>query len=320
MLGEFLTATKLAEIRHMARAQQTPWLQLDPAELNRFYNRLPFQVHHRLPEHPLFRLEELFKLCRRLPPDQLHFRFGKVPIDTHFDSSLFRYRQDLTLDDAINQLEARQAYIAIYNPERDPGYRPVIEGLLGELAQHTEVLDPGLNWYSTYIFISAKDSVTPYHMDREMNFLLQIRGSKIAQLWDPADDEVMSPAEKERLMMGRERPVYRPSLAGKAMVFPLEPGVGVHHPFIAPHIVHTGPELSISLAITFRTALSDVWSDAYRFNHKLRALGLNPGRVGASPWLDRGKAMGLRLARRALTGWRQTAPDDIGETRRSGAG
>ena len=26
-------------------------------------------------------------------------------------------------------------------------------------------IEPGMNWYSTYIFISTQDSVTPYHMD-----------------------------------------------------------------------------------------------------------------------------------------------------------
>jgi len=27
--------------------------------------------------------------------------------------------------------------------------------------------------------------ITPYQMDREMNFLLQIRGTKTVPLWDP---------------------------------------------------------------------------------------------------------------------------------------
>ena len=67
--------------------------------------------------------------------------------------------------------------VAIYNPEQDPAYRPMLQELLGEIAAQTESFDPDINWYSTYIFITAQNAVTPYHMDREMNFLLQVRGA-----------------------------------------------------------------------------------------------------------------------------------------------
>jgi hypothetical protein len=197
---------------------------------------------------------------------------------------------------------ARQAYIAIYNAETDAEYRPVIESLLGEIAGHTEPIEPGLNWYSTYIFITARDSVTPYHMDREMNFLLQIRGTKTVKLWDPYDDDVMSPVVKDQLLADRNepRPTYKPSFEHKAMTFELAPGLGVHHPFIAPHLIKTGRELSISLAITFRTQRSDIWTDAHRFNHLLRKrLGLPTGAVGRLAALDAAKAHLLRLSRHA---------------------
>lgn len=92
-----------------------------------------------------------------------------------------------------------------------------------------------------------------------MNFLLQIRGRKTAQLGDPNDDQVMSPAECDHLFSHDEdaRPTYRPALDALAMSFELEPGLGVHHPFIAPHLVRTGPQPSVSLAVTFRTPRSD---------------------------------------------------------------
>lgn len=83
------------------------------------------------------------------------------------------------------------------------------------------------------------------------------------------------------------------------MHFQLETGLGVHHPFIAPHLVHTGSELSISLAITFRTPRSDDWSDAHRFNEQMRRLGLHAGRVGWSALIDKTKARASRAARRA---------------------
>ena len=178
----------------------------------------------------------------------------------------------------------------------------MIEGLLGEIALHTEPIEPGMNWYSTYLFITAHDSVTPYHMDREMNFLLQIRGTKSVKLWDPHDPEIMTAAEKDKLMTERDEPLptYKPAFERKAMVFDLEPGLGVHHPFIAPHLVTTGRQLSISLAITFRTRRSDMWTDAHRFNHRLRSrLGIAPVDVGNVGVLDAARAGLIRVTRQA---------------------
>ena len=82
-------------------------------------------------------------------------RFGVVPINTDFDKSLATFRKSLTLDDALDAMEERQAYVVVNNPENDREYRPIIEGLLGELACCTDSLEPYMNWYSTYLFISA---------------------------------------------------------------------------------------------------------------------------------------------------------------------
>jgi hypothetical protein len=302
MLGQFVTHDSVSGMVAQARQSRRPWLLLDGHEFRTAYNQRPFLVRHRLAEHPYFEYGALAALCRRLPIDQVRYRFGVIPSDAEFDTSLQRFRQGLTLDDAIDRMEERQAYIAIYNAEKDPEYRPVIEALLGELAAHSEAIDPGLNWYSTYIFVTAKDSVTPYHMDREMNFLLQIRGTKTVKLWDPHDDEIMNPDEKDRLLADRSQPLptYKPSFERKAMIFDLVPGNGVHHPFLAPHLVTTGRQLSISLAITFRTHRSDVWTDAHCFNYRLRQrTKLALGTVGRFGVVDTTKAGFIRLTRKA---------------------
>jgi hypothetical protein len=312
MIGELISPERRASL--VAHGQQPPsrWLQLDPEVVGAAYNHRPFLLKHRLPEHPLFSSPSpVFALCRRLPPVQVKHRFGVIPSDADFDTSLTRYQKGLTLDDAIDRFEELQAYIAIYNPERDPEYRAAIEGFLGEIAASLDPVDPGMNWYSTYIFLTAQGSVTPYHMDREMNFLLQVLGTKTVRLWDPADEEVMSGAEKDELLArtAEHRPPYRPSLDSKAMVYELQPGLGVHHPFIAPHLVHTGPEVSISLAITFRTRSSDIWTDAHRLNHHLRRLGVHPGPVRRSETMDRVKAETMRIAVRARS-WLRRPGDD----------
>jgi len=300
MLGRFISATNYLDFLARGRREASPLLEFEPDTMKSHYNRAPFQITHRLADHPYFSLEELFALCRRMPPEMIPYRIGSIPGDADLDSSYDRYKKELTLDDVLDHFEDNSAYICINNPERDAQFRPLIEGLLSEITAQIDPLDPWISWYSTYIFISTRDSVTPYHMDREMNFLLHIRGNKTVHLWDPSDNEIMSPAQKD-LLLSRvgDRPAYHPSFESKAMTFALKPGVGLHHPFIAPHRVHTGPELAVSLALTFRTQQSDRWTDAHRFNARMRRWGMNPTPVGSNVLMDRAKSGITRMGQRA---------------------
>ncbi|MGH8156933.1 MAG: cupin-like domain-containing protein [Rhodanobacter sp.] len=291
MLGEFISAGQYIELLARGRREVAPLLKFDPETLKSCYNRKPFLVEHSLADHAYFSLDRLFALCRRMDPVHILYRIGNIPRDAELESSFSRYNKGLTLEETLDHFEEKKAYICINNPERDAEYRPVIEGLLAEIAAQVHPLDPQMSWYSTYIFISTQGSITPYHMDREMNFLLQIQGSKTVYLWDQSDGEIMTSEQKDLLLAHvGSRPVYKPSFESKAMSFGLEPGLGVHHPFIAPHRVHTGAELSISLAVTFRTRQSDTLTDAHRFNTRMRKLGLHPIPVGSSRLLDRAKS------------------------------
>lgn len=295
MLGEFVMRAESASLAARGRRQRQHLVDFEPETVRSSYNQQPFLVKHHLAEHPgYFSLPALFSLCRRMPRDQVQYRVGAIPGDANFDSSYEHYRQGLTFEQVLERFEESRAYICIYNPERDPIYRPMLERLLAEIAAAIEGVDPVITWYSTYFFLSTRDSVTPYHMDREMNFLLQVLGEKQVMLWDPHDDEIMNSADKDRLLAAFEsrRPVYKPAFEPKAMRYDLRPGLGVHHPFIAPHRVHTGSDLSISLAFTFRTETSDRWTSAHAFNHVLRRCGLSPSAVGdGHPLADRAKAV-----------------------------
>ncbi len=316
MLGRFVGDQEYKTLLSLGQAATERWLQLEPEEMRTHYNRLPFAMQHRLADHPLMQWSELRDLCRRMPPREVRYRFGDIAPDADFDQSYSkRYREGLTLEDALDNLEARRAYVCIYNPERDPVYGPFLEQLLAEFAVATQPLDPRITWYSTYVFISAQGAVTPYHMDREMNFLMQVRGSKTAYLWDQADPVIMSAVQKDQMLayVGR-KPPWQPEFETKAMRFDLTPGVGVHHPFIAPHRVHTGPERSISLAFTFRTRWSDRQTLAHQLNWKLRQRGWRPGEIGRHPVMDAAKAGLMGLARKTCDGMDRLRGIDPGVT------
>jgi hypothetical protein len=300
-LGESIQPSRAAQLGQLARQAPNHWLGLDQECFARDYDQKPFLVTHRLHGHPLFQRNALFSLCRRMPRDSVGLRAGRVPQNEDFAESFSHYGQGLELNDVLEHFEERGAYVLINNPERDAQYHDLIEALLGEVADSTRLVDPDITWYSSYIFISSHDSLTPFHMDREMNFLFQIAGAKQIKLWDPADAAVVTPAQKDSLLSydADLRPPYDPSLDERARVFELRPGLGVHLPFIAPHMVRTASEYSVSLALTFRTRRTDTLTAAHRLNHALRQRGWNPQPVGANPRLDLTKASLTRLVRRS---------------------
>ena len=105
MLGETVSPDRYARIVARARAQAQPWLELRADNMRESYNRKPFLLNHRLAEHPLFTLDRMFALCRRLPANQVKPRVGVVPGDTDFDASLSKYREGLTVGEAIDNFD-----------------------------------------------------------------------------------------------------------------------------------------------------------------------------------------------------------------------
>jgi hypothetical protein len=287
-----------------------PLVHFDASTFGAHYNRSPFLVRHELANHPLMQLSKLTELALRMDRKDVLHRIGHVPVNTDFDRAHLNHALDDSLENAIAHIGGAGVAITINTPERDPEYRGLIESILEEIRAYSEPIDPGMNWSAAYIFIAAPGSLTPYHMDREMNFLLHVQGRKTVHLWDPKDSDVMTETEVDRLFGEYVRPPYKAPLAGKARIFTLEPGTGLHHPFIAPHLVESGSEVAVSLAITYRTRGSDRISDLHKINHHLRRFGISPRRPGASPLMDSLKMAAFRpmisVARRS----RRSGADD----------
>jgi hypothetical protein len=261
-------------------------------------------------------LPKLVELALRMERQDVLHRVGRVPANADFDRAHLNHPLAQSLENAVAQIGNAGVAITINTPEKDPEYRPLIDAILGEIREYSEPLDPGMNWRAAYIFIAAPGSLTPYHMDREMNFLLHLQGRKIVQLWDPQDPEVMTDAEVDRLFGEYVRPPYKEAVAHKAETYDLEPGMGVHHPFIAPHLVKSGSEVAVSLAVTYRTRGSDQRSELHKINHHLRRLGIQPARPGVSRLSDSAKKAAFwlvftaaRVARQLSSSRRQSAHD-----------
>ena len=135
-----------------------------------------------------------------------------------------------------------------------------------------------------FIFISSPGSVTPYHIDPENNFLLQIRGTKTVHMFPQNDREILSEQNLEAFFSGtahRNLP-FEDWYNTRSERFELEPGDGLHFPVAAPHWVQNGPEVSISFSITFQTQDSTDRQSLHRLNEQLRKFGLAAARMSAN--------------------------------------
>ena len=260
------------------------------------FDRKPFLIGHHLTDHPLFALHRLLELSQKLPETSIEYNAGNVPVNLNPEQTP---RTGLSVEESIRRIEECQSWMVLKNVEQDAEYRDLLNRCLAEIAPHSEPLHPGMMNREGFIFVTSANSVTPYHVDPEHNFLLQIRGSKTVHLFDGRDRSILSEEELESYYNGAHRNlVYREEVEDKVQLFELEPGKGLHFPVTFPHWVETNNNVSISFSITFFTPDLDRRSCVHSFNGWLRKKGLTPTPFGQSSWRDRFKFNTYRVGRR----------------------
>jgi len=246
--------------------------------------------------NPLFELPRLLRLAQTLPEADVEYNAGNIPVNQPPDSTP---RTGLSAEETIRRIAQCKSWLVLKYVESDPDYRVLLHQCLAEVASHSEPIRPGMCLAQGFIFISSPGSVTPYHMDPEHNFLLQIRGSKRIRLFDGHDPTILSAEELEQHYGGAHRNlVFRDELETKGWTFDLKPGFGLHFPVTAPHYVKNGSEVSVSFSITFRTPDIARRGEAHNFNTFLRRAGMQPAPVGMHPWRDHLKSFTVRAGRR----------------------
>lgn len=279
-----------------AGKERSNHLDLDPETFRANFNRCPFALWHHLANHPLFSLKRLVTLAQSLPAEHVKYNSGVVPLT----QGLYRGPQTgLSIEETIYQLEECNSWMVIKWIEKDPAYHELLHQCLDQIQSLSEPLDPGMCKREGFIFVSSPSAITPYHMDPEYNFLLQIRGHKTLHFFDGSDRSILSEKELEDYMAsGSNYDLKYDSEYKEKLSVALTPGVAVHVPVTTPHWVENGNEVSISLSITFRTIASERRSIVYEVNSRLRRLGLNPRPFDRSPLLDSTKYQTFRVLRR----------------------
>lgn len=281
-----------SETLFQAPAENSALLGIDPIEFAENFDRRPFCISHRLSDHPLFDMERLLQLAQTLPESHIEYNAGTLPVNQ--DQKLTP-RNGLSVAETVRRIRECKSWMVLKWVETDPAYRELLEQCLSEVREHSEPLRPGMRSPQAFIFLTSPGSVTPYHIDPEHNFLLQVRGSKTVRLFDGLDPTILTHEELERFYGAKQRNMtLRDENRDRCWTYDLQPGYGLHFPVTFPHWVQNGNDVSISFSITFRTPDLDCRRAVYSVNHQLRRWGLQPTPYGCRPSLDQWKYQTMR--------------------------
>jgi len=266
-----------------------PRIHVDPAGFD------PWRiqgVRHALSDHPLLQIGALIELGKRQQARKLvRTHSAAATAGTSFADAPNLHRNEKDAVATLGDIEQANAWMSLLNVQADPVYRALIDEILDELRPTIDRRDPGMCYRAGWIFVSSPGAITPFHMDHEHNFILQIRGSKRLYTWDPFDRVVVSERAQELFhdQHSRELVTWSEDFRTRARIFDLEPGLGGNMPSTSPHMVENGGSPSITISFTYYTDATRQRELLYRGNARLRRLGLAPRPVGASPVRDRAK-------------------------------
>lgn len=277
---------------HRGAGATDKWTTVEPIETCRqALHKKPFPVRHPLAEHPLFAVDALIPVAEAAAKRRgdLYADAGDLTLSDKWGTTP---TPTMPIPELIERIETAGAWIVMKHVEVDPKYKALLDdyadfvrGIAGpegaKLLRNPEML----------VFITSPNRKTPFHFDAEVNFLVQVSGSKDLWVCDPLDRAITTEEEIERyygetITAG----TYKPHAEQRATQFFLGPGDAVHIPTHGAHWVqnHNAVSVSLSLNMEFPNWMQ---ADVYKANHYLRRLGFTPRSPGHSIMADRSKAL-----------------------------
>lgn len=284
------------------------WPNFDPWRIQAF--------RHRLMDHPLLQPDRLVALGARLEAQgRVRTHSNEVEAGTSFNNAPRLHPNRRSAIDTLEHIGEARAWMSLLNVQTDPLYRTLVDEMLDAIRPRVEVVDPGMCYRGGWIFVTSPRTITPFHFDKEHNFLFQVRGQKTVHVWDHRDTVAASDASRDRFHACHERDllVWREDLRQRARTFVLEPGQGAYMPSTSPHMVENGEEPSITMSFTYYTDATRRDSLLHRTHYRLRQWGIALPEVGRRPLVD----SALHGAASAISGLRLLARRAAGRNIRS---
>ena len=278
-----------------ASASEPIEFRIDADDPSTFSTRKLQRICHNYHLHPLLQLSRLEELAKSLmATKQCRFIKPGTTASSSFDHDESS-SDGRTISDVFCRIDEKDSWVALYNIQTDPVYREFLWDVMksaGHLVDHQEKIFG----VTGFVFISAPPSVTPFHIDRENNFWMNIRGRKTISLWDREDREVVSAPDVENFIVYRslDEVKLEDEMRAKSQDFECGPGDGVYFPATTPHMTHSdtswvqpGNGVAVSIGIDFYTDVTRRNAHVYNVNRLLRKLGANPRPPHESEWIDR---------------------------------
>ncbi|WP_373492370.1 cupin-like domain-containing protein [Parasphingorhabdus sp.] len=259
------------------------------------YPETPHILKHDLDHHPLLELGALADLARRLPLTSIECNSGDQPIG--LDQVPEQLREQAA--ETILDIGAADRWVCLRNVEQQPEYAVLLEQLLEELRPQIEAKTGPMINLQCFLFATSPGGVTPYHFDPEHNILLQLRGSKVMTVFPAGNTDCAADEIHETFHAGgRPELPWSDEMARHGTDCKISAGEAVYVPVMAPHYVTNGPEVSISISITWRSEWSYIESDARCFNGMMRRMGAKPKAPERWPGRNLARAYSWRLVRK----------------------
>ena len=246
-------------------------------------------VRHRISDHPLLQIGPLVDLSTRLAKHgRIRTHSNDAYAGTAFNHAPMLYPNQRSPEETLANIASAKAWMSLLNVQTDDIYRGLVDEVLDDLKPGIDRFDPGMTYRGGWIFVTSPNTVTPFHMDKEHNFILQISGKKRLLVWEPDDIEVLSEEARDLFHASHSRDLvtWREEARARAHVFELEPGMGAYMPQTAPHLVENGDNASVTVSFTYYTDSTRRKSRLHSLHQRMRGWGWSPSPVGARPLVD----------------------------------
>jgi hypothetical protein len=260
------------------------------------YNRSTFMFRHGLSGHPLLQLPSLIDLADRLEKyDGCYWSNGSVKATDRWEKGADR-RQSLkkTLENIAENDSLVILKFVVHDPISGPFFCDVLKTIIQLVGP--EMADDVLVGRAN-ILIASPRRITAFHIDSDVNYLLQVAGDKTFAVFDQTDRTLVTDEELEQYFNGDESAaIFKPDLQIQGTDHDLQPGFGVHVPCMAPHLAHNREQVSIAVSCCFDLASIQRLGLVYKTNHRLRSLGIKPSSPRDETWSNGAKLLGARTA------------------------
>ena len=213
--------------------------------------------------------------------------------------------------DVIRDLNNANAWLTLLMVEDDPGMAEIMNTQLDQL-ESGMIAKQGkrvkMRKRVAFVFVSSPNSVTPVHFDVEHSLLMQVSGCKTVSIGRWQSDAARR-HEIDRYWDGSHGRIE--AVPPEEAAYTLTPGRAVYIPPNTPHWVHNGPDISLSVTLTYFTAATVRENRVESFNAHLRRRHMNPREPGRSAAVDMAKVGALgawflgRRLRSAVPGTKQ---------------